>query len=256
MPKWMSTHFSIVTRGGNAKNSCTSAIDAAGYISREELYCEYDGNTYKPDPKEKLVHSEINLPENAPEECKDRATLWNLVEAIEKQHNSQLCRTFKASLPNAWTYEVAEEAVRKYIMDNFVSKGMCADWAIHDSVNEKGQRNLHFHLVLTLRAIDENGKWMPKQKKIYILDKDGNKIRTKKGYKSKTEKTTDWDDPSKMKIPRYFPSWIRLLEITTPYRWKSVFRPFGNRPYNEFKHQFWCKFIIRRSQLWPSIVRY
>ena len=59
MPKWMSTRFSIVTRGGNAKNSCPSAIDAAGYISREELYCEYDGHTYKPDPKEDLVHSEI-----------------------------------------------------------------------------------------------------------------------------------------------------------------------------------------------------
>ena len=202
MPKWMSTRFSIVTRGGNAKNSCPSAIDAAGYISREELYCEYDGHTYKPDPKEDLVHSEINLPENAPEEYKDRATLWNSVEAIEKQKNSQLCRTFKASLPNAWTYEVAEEVVRKYVMENFVSKGMCADWAIHDSVNEKGQRNLHFHLVLTLRAIDENGKWMPKQKKIYILDKDGNKIRTKKGYKSKTEKTTDWDEPSKAKMWR------------------------------------------------------
>ena len=38
---------------------------------------------------------------------------------------------------------------------------------------------------------------MPKQKKIYILDKDENKIRTKKGYKSKTEKTTDWDEQSK-----------------------------------------------------------
>lgn len=124
-------------------------------------HAEVDEHTYKPDPKEDLVHSEINLPENALEEYKDRATLWNSVEAIEKQHNSQLCRTFKASLPNAWTYEVAEEVVRKYVMENFVSKGMCADWEIHDSVNEKGQRNLYFHLVLTLRAIDENGKWMP-----------------------------------------------------------------------------------------------
>ena len=52
------------------------------------------------------------------------------------------------------------------------------------------------------RAIDEDGKWMPKQKKIYILDKDGNKIHTKKGYKSKTEKTTDWDEPSNAKMWR------------------------------------------------------
>ena len=202
MAKWLSTRFSAVTRGGNKQCKITSAIDAAGYISREELYSEYDGHTYKPDPKEDLVHSEIDLPENAPEEYKDRATLWNSVEAIEKQKNSQLARMFKGSLPNDWTYEVAEEVVRKYVMDNFVSRGMCADWAIHDSCNEKGQRNLHFHLLLTLRAIDENGKWMPKQKKIYILDKDGNKIRTKKGYKSKTEKTTDWDEPSNAKMWR------------------------------------------------------
>ena len=202
MQKWVSTRFSAVTRGGNKHCKITSAIDAAGYISREELYSEYDGHTYKPDPKEDLVHSEIDLPENAPEEYKDRATLWNSVEAVEKQKNAQLARMFKGSLPNDWTYEVAEEVVRKYVMDNFVSKGMCADWAIHDSCNEKGQRNLHFHLLLTLRAIDENGKWMPKQKKIYILDKDGNKIRTKKGYKSKTEKTTDWDEPSNAKMWR------------------------------------------------------
>ena len=202
MQKWVSTRFSAVTRGGNKRCNITSAIDAAGYISREELYSEYDGHTYKPDPKEDLVHSEIDLPENAPEEYKDRATLWNSVEAIEKQKNSQLARMFKASLPNDWTYEIAEEVVRKYVMDNFVSRGMCADWAIHDSCNEKGQRNLHFHLLLTLRAIDENGKWMPKQKKVYILDENGNKIRTKKGYKSKTEKTTDWDEPSKAKMWR------------------------------------------------------
>ncbi|WP_090477684.1 hypothetical protein [Pseudobutyrivibrio sp. JW11] len=54
MPKWMSTCFSIETRGGNAKNSCPSAIDAAGYISREELYCEYDGHTYKLDLKKEF----------------------------------------------------------------------------------------------------------------------------------------------------------------------------------------------------------
>ena len=202
MQKWVSTRFSAVTRGGNKRCNITSAIDAAGYISREELYSEYDGHTYKPDPKEDLVHSEIDLPENAPKEYKDRATLWNSVEAVEKQKNSQLARMFKASLPNDWTYEIAEEVVHKYVMDNFVSRGMCADWAIHDSCNEKGQRNLHFHLLLTLRAIDENGKWMPKQKKIYILDENGNKIRTKKGFKSKTEKTTDWDDPANAKLWR------------------------------------------------------
>lgn len=191
MQKFLSTRISIVSR---SKGKCRSAIDANGYIEREERDCKYDWHHYKPDAKEDLVHKEVNLPENAPEEFKDSATLWNSVEMIEKSPKAQLCRMMKMSLPNEWTYEVAEEVVRKYVMDNFVSKGMCANWAIHDAVNEKGQRNLHFHCLLTLRAIDENGKWMPKQRKIYILDENGNKIRQGKNYKCKTEQVTDWND--------------------------------------------------------------
>ena len=197
MQKFLSTRFSIVSRSRGG-----SAIDKASYISREKLYSDYDGQIYRPKAKEDLVHSEINLCENAPAEYKDRATLWNAVEKIEKSKNAQLCRMMKASLPNDWTYEIAEEVVRKYVKENFVSKGMCADWAIHDSVNDKGQRNLHFHLLLTLRAIDENGKWMPKQKKIYILDEDGNKIRQGKNYKCRTEQVTDWNDRKWGKIWR------------------------------------------------------
>lgn len=227
MQKFLSTRFSIVSRS----KGC-SAVDKASYISREQLYSEYDGKNYIPTKaNEDLVHSEINLPENAPKEYSDRATLWNAVELVEKSKNAQLCRMLKASLPNDWTYEIAEEVVRKYVMDNFVSKGMCADWAIHDSVNALGQRNLHFHLLLTLRAIDENGKWMSKQKKIYILDKDGNKIRTKKGYKSKTEKTTDWDEPSNAKMWRknladLINETNRLLKIEETWEHKS-FKELG-----------------------------
>ena len=199
MQKFLSTRISIVSR---SKGSCRSAIDANGYIEREERDCEYDGHHYKPDAKEDLVHKEVNLPENAPEEFKDSATLWNSVEMVEKSSKAQLCRHLKMSLPNEWTYEVAEEVVRKYVLDNFVSKGMCANWAIHDAVNEKGQRNLHFHCLLTLRALDENGKWMPKQRKIYILDENGNKIRQGKNYKCKTEQVTDWNDRKWGKIWR------------------------------------------------------
>jgi len=201
MQKFLSTRFSIVSRSA-PKGKCSSAVDASGYIEREERDSEYDGHHYKPDAKEDLVHKEVNLPENAPEEYKDSATLWNAVEMAEKNSNAQLCRMMKMSLPNEWTYEVAVEVVRKYVIDNFVSKGMCANWAIHDSVNEKGQRNLHFHCLLTLRAIDENGKWMPKQRKIYILDENGNKIRKGKNYKCKTEQVTDWNDRKWGKIWR------------------------------------------------------
>ena len=59
---------------------------------------------------------------------------------------------------------------------NFVDKGMCADWAIHDSENDKGQRNLHIHVMLTLRPLTEKGEWGAKQKKVYDLDENGERI--------------------------------------------------------------------------------
>lgn len=189
--KYASTRFSIVKRSKGQ-----SAVDAASYISRSVLVSEYDGKTYRPKYHEDLVHCEINLPEYAPEEWLDRAVLWNSVELNEKQKNAQLCRTLKAALPNDWSYELAEETVRDYVQRNFVSKGMCADWAIHDSVNQNGIHNLHFHLMLTLRLVEENGKWGAKQRKEYILDKDGNKIRNKsgRGFKSRAVDVNDWNE--------------------------------------------------------------
>lgn len=118
---------------------------------------------------------------------------------VEKNKNAQLCRMMKASLPNDWSYEVTKETVRQYVMDNFVSKGMCCEWVIYDSVNKHGQRNLHFHCLMILRAMDENGKWLPKQRKIYILDENGNKIRRGKNYLCKTEQVTDRNDKGKAK---------------------------------------------------------
>lgn len=189
--KYASTRFSIVKRSKGQ-----SAVDAASYISRSVLVSEYDGKTYRPKYHEDLVHCEINLPEYSPEEWLDRAVLWNSVELNEKQKNAQLCRTLKAALPNDWSYELAEETVRDYVQRNFVSKGMCADWAIHDSVNQNGIHNLHFHLMLTLRPVEENGKWGAKQRKEYILDKDGNKIRNKsgRGFKSRAVDVNDWNE--------------------------------------------------------------
>ena len=165
------TLFSIVKRSKGQ-----SAVEKASYISRSVLISEFDGQTYRPKYHEDLVHSEISLPENAPKEFADRATLWNSVELTEKGQKAQLARMLKASLPNDWSYEVAEEVVRDYVQRNFVDKGMCADWAIHDSENNKGERNLHFHILHTMRPLEQDGTWGAKSRKVYILDKNGNTV--------------------------------------------------------------------------------
>jgi hypothetical protein len=200
--KQASTRFSIVKRSKGQ-----SAVEKASYISRNILVSEYDGQTYRPKYHEDLVHSEISLPQNAPREYADRATLWNAVELSEKGQKSQLARMLKASLPNEWSYELAEEVVRDYVQRNFVDKGMCADWAIHDSENDKGQRNLHIHVLLTMRPLTENGEWGAKTKKVYVLDENGERIplidkktgkqkvdkRNRKQWKCQTVESTDWN---------------------------------------------------------------
>ena len=209
--KQASTRFSIVRRSKGQ-----SAVEKASYISRSILVSEFDGQTYRPKYHEDLVHSEITLPPNAPKEYADRATLWNAVELSEKGQKSQLARMLKASLPNEWSYELAEEVVRDYVQRNFVDKGMCADWAIHDSENDKGQRNLHIHVLLTMRPLTENGEWGAKQKKIYDLDENGEKIpvidkktgqqkvdkRNRKQWKCHTADSTDWNSKENAKMWR------------------------------------------------------
>ena len=96
----------------------------------------------------------------------------------------------KASLPNEWSYELAEEVVRDYVQRNFVDKGM--------------------------RPITENGEWGTKQKKIYDLDENGEKIpvidkktgkqkvdkRNRKQWKCQTVESTDWNSQENAKMWR------------------------------------------------------
>jgi MobA/MobL family. len=84
--------------GRSAK--CTgghSAVEQSSYISREKMYCEYDGQTYYPKYSEDLVHCEVLLPENAPEEYKVRMFM-DSVELVEKSKDAQLARTFRIEL--------------------------------------------------------------------------------------------------------------------------------------------------------------
>ena len=193
--KNLSTRVAIIGRGAKCRGG-SSAVDKSAYISRTTMYSEYDGTTYYPKYTEDLVHNEVMLPVNAPAEYSDPSVLWNSVEMREsKSAKAQLARSYKINLPNEWSYELAIEVMRDYVKRNFVDDGMCAQFAIHDSENPNThQRNLHCHIMLTMRPILEGGSWGDKQKKIYALDADGNKIRKKNGqYKCTTQDVTGWN---------------------------------------------------------------
>ncbi len=170
-----------------------SAIAGAAYQSNDRLYSEYDLKFKDYRNKGGVVYTEIMLPVNAPSTYADRETLWNEAERAEKQYNSQLARRLVIALPREVPLEFCLQMVREYCQDHFVSKGMCCDIAIHDP--HPPGHNPHCHIMLTMRAIDADGKWLPKSHKIYDLDEQGQRIRLPSGsWKCHTEKTVDWDE--------------------------------------------------------------
>ena len=177
-----------------------SAVASAAYQSGERLFSEYDQKQKYYSHKSEIVHTEIMLPPHAPPAYADRNTLWNAAEAIEKQWNSQLARRIVLAIPREIPRSQHADLIRDYCREFFVSKGMIADFAIHD----KGDGNPHAHILLTIRAMDETGKWLPKSRKVYDLDENGERIRLPSGnWKSHKEDTVDWNDQKYCEIWRH-----------------------------------------------------
>ena len=179
-----------------------SAVAAAAYQSGEKLFCEYDQQVKHYPEKRGIVHNEILLPANAPPEYADRNTLWNAAEAVEKQWNSQLARRWVLTIPREIPPDQYAVLVREFCEQQFVSKGMIADFAIHDP--HPPGHNPHAHVLLTMRAMDEHGKWLPKSRKVYDLDENGERIKLPSGrWKSHKEDTVDWNDQKYCEIWRH-----------------------------------------------------
>ena len=184
----------IVSRGKGK-----SAVAAAAYRSGEKLTNEWDGLTHDYTKKGGVVHSEILLPAHAPPAFSDRSTLWNSVELSEKSNNAQLAREVEIALPVELSREEQTRLVREYCSSQFVSKGMIADFNLHDT----GSGNPHAHILLTMRPLDEKGAWLPKSKKEYVLDENGEKIRLPSGrYKTRKVDLMDWNNRENAEVWR------------------------------------------------------
>ena len=179
-----------------------SAVAAAAYQSGEKLFCEYDQKVKHYPEKRGIVHNEILLPANAPRSYADRNTLWNAAEAVEKQWNSQLARRWVLTIPREIPPDLYAVLVREFCEQQFVSKGMIVDFAIHDP--HPPGHNPHAHVLLTMRAMDEHGKWLSKSRKVYDLDENGERIKLPSGrWKSHKEDTVDWNDQKYCEIWRH-----------------------------------------------------
>ena len=129
-----------------------------------------------------------------------------------------------------WLWEILDvykrqeqhaDLIRDYCREFFVSKGMIADFAIHD----KGDGNPHAHIMLTMRAVDENGKWLPKSRKVYDLDEKGERIWLPSG-RWKSHKTVSYThlDVYKRQLPPSMPLPRAMLRLPISSTAKDLYK--------------------------------
>jgi len=133
-----------------------SSVAASAYRAAEKLIDRQTGLTHDFTHKKDVVKTETLLPEGAPERFKDRETLWNAVEAVERRQDAQLAREINISLPRELSEKDNWQLGRDFVEATFVRQGMIADIAYHRG-HESQEDQPHLHVMLSLRSVDAEG---------------------------------------------------------------------------------------------------
>ncbi|AZV40573.1 Ti-type conjugative transfer relaxase TraA [Komagataeibacter xylinus] len=142
-------HAKVISRATGRSAVAAAAYRAASRLHDVRLDRDHDFSN-----KSGVVHSEILLPDGAPERFLDRATLWNEVEAIEKRKDAQLAREVEFSIPREMTQAQGIALARDFVREQFVERGMVADLNVHWDIGEDGQAKPHAHVMLSTRRIE------------------------------------------------------------------------------------------------------
>lgn len=219
-------HFNV-TQASRGKGQ--SAVACAAYRSGEKLLDEYYGEIQDYTKKMGVLHSEIILPNHAPDRLSDRQLLWNEVEQIEKHPQAQLAYSFNIALQNEFTYEENLSLARQFVTENFVKRGMIVDLAIHDpDKGDDGILNPHFHVLSPIRPINPDGTWGNKQRREYLFDENGERIKGADGrYKFNAVPTTDWGNPET--LLEWRENWAKL--VNAKFAEKGLVERIDHRSY-------------------------
>ena len=168
-------------------------IAAAAYRAGESLFSDYYCEQADYTKKKGVVYKEILLPSHVSRQYADRETLWNTVEKTEEHPKAQLAYSYDIALQNELTLEENIDLAKRFLQEQFVSRGMICDFAVHMPDPKGGIPNPHFHVLCPIRPINPDGSWGSKQKREYLLDKSGRRVRDANGnYVWKSVPTTDW----------------------------------------------------------------
>ncbi|MBE5075087.1 Ti-type conjugative transfer relaxase TraA [Erythrobacteraceae bacterium E2-1 Yellow Sea] len=147
-------HFSakVISRANGS-----SAVASAAYRSASELHDDRLGRDHDFSNKAGVVHSEVMLPEGAPERLNDRSTLWNEVEAEERRKDAQLAREVEFAIPREMNTAQSVQLARDFVEKQFVDRGMVADLNVHWDRGKDGEPKPHAHVMLSMREVGAQG---------------------------------------------------------------------------------------------------
>ncbi|KZC79194.1 conjugal transfer protein TraA [Sphingobium yanoikuyae] len=134
-----------------------SSVSAAAYRAGERLHDERLDRDHDFRARSGVEHSEIMLPEGAPEQWRERERLWNDVEAFESRKDAQLAREIEFAIPREMTRAQGIELARDFVAQEFVDRGMIADLNVHWDIGTDGQAKPHAHVMLTMREVTPDG---------------------------------------------------------------------------------------------------
>lgn len=154
---------------GHAKNH-------AAYILREENYTSR---------KEELVYKESGNMEMF--DGTSAVKFWEYADTYERA-NSVVYREIEVNIPNEFNHEQAKELINNFVKKELGEKYIYT-YAIHESYNNDGEKNLHCHLMFSERELDGIDR---------ELSQFFKRANSKEPEKGGAEKNREWQDKSRL----------------------------------------------------------
>jgi MobA/MobL family len=150
-----SYHLSVHANVSRGKGQ--SLVRSAAYNDRARLTDERTGEVWDYRHLGNALASGLYAPKGAPEWARDLGQLVNEVERFERRSDAQLAMNLDIALPHEQTLEQNRRLMQDFVREQFQRQGYAAHFAIHPPDRDGDQRNIHAHVLVTLRKIDEHG---------------------------------------------------------------------------------------------------
>ena len=161
------THFRVEVKT-ISRSAGRSAVFASAYRSGERLHDRRQGLTADYTRKQGIVSAFILAPPQAGAWAFDRSALWTAAEMAEKHPRATTAREVLVSIPREIAPE-DHEAWMRQMCAPYVAAGAVVDVAIHAPSAADGQPNYHAHIMLTERALSQDGQGFAPTKNAALL---------------------------------------------------------------------------------------